>query len=198
MYIWIFDYISKIYNWINYRNVWFKKVIIILIRRIEVLIFKIYSKNEPLPWGCCGLEKFYHSSANKKQINWRDGGEIIPYHRNNWISYITSPFFKKSRTSSSAKSLSSGKRPWRFHFLWLLVQQHSDQGSLKITEIDVTLTEELCRFIMSPVWWIFCGTLILDILQVKVYYMGYILAGINDSVIKNLLKEAIDNQHKIC
>ena len=32
-----------------------------------------------------------------------------------------------------------------------LVQQHSDQGSLKITEIDVALTEELCRFIMSPV-----------------------------------------------
>ena len=37
---WNFDHISRIYNQINYRNIWFLKVIIILIMTAQVLFFK--------------------------------------------------------------------------------------------------------------------------------------------------------------
>ena len=43
---WNFDYISRTYNWIYYRTLWFAKLITILIRPIQVLIFDIFSEKE--------------------------------------------------------------------------------------------------------------------------------------------------------
>ena len=43
---WSFDHISTIYNQINYRNIWFPKVIIILIMTAEVLFFNFFSEKD--------------------------------------------------------------------------------------------------------------------------------------------------------
>ena len=39
------DHISRTYSWINHINIWFAKVIIILIRTIQVLIFDPWSSD---------------------------------------------------------------------------------------------------------------------------------------------------------
>ena len=44
---WNFDHISRICNEINYRNIWFPKVILILIMTEQVLFFNVFSKKEP-------------------------------------------------------------------------------------------------------------------------------------------------------
>ena len=44
---WNSDHISRIYNQINYRNIWFPKVIIILITTAQVLFFNVYSEKDP-------------------------------------------------------------------------------------------------------------------------------------------------------
>ena len=44
---WNFDHISRIYNQINYRNIWFPKVIIILIMMAQVLFFNVFSEKDP-------------------------------------------------------------------------------------------------------------------------------------------------------
>ena len=44
---WNFDDISRIYNQINYRNIWFLKVIIILSMTLQVLFFNVFSKKDP-------------------------------------------------------------------------------------------------------------------------------------------------------
>ena len=44
---WKFDHISRIYNQINYRNIWFPKVIIILIMTAQVLFSMSFSKKDP-------------------------------------------------------------------------------------------------------------------------------------------------------
>ena len=44
---WNFDHISRIYNQINYRNIWFPKVIIILIMTAQVLFFNVFSEKDP-------------------------------------------------------------------------------------------------------------------------------------------------------
>ena len=41
---WKFDHISRTYNQINYWNIWFAKVTVILIMMVEVLFFDIFSK----------------------------------------------------------------------------------------------------------------------------------------------------------
>ena len=46
---WNFDHISRIYNQINYRNIWFPKVIIILIIMAQVLFFNVFFSLMPLP-----------------------------------------------------------------------------------------------------------------------------------------------------
>ena len=42
---WNYDHISRTYSWINHINIWFAKVIIILIRTIQVLIFDPWSSD---------------------------------------------------------------------------------------------------------------------------------------------------------
>ena len=42
-----FDHISRIYNQINYRNVCFPKVIIILIVTAQMLLFNVFSLKDP-------------------------------------------------------------------------------------------------------------------------------------------------------
>ena len=44
---WNFDHISRIYNRINYRNIWFSKVKIILIMTAQVYLFNVFSKKDP-------------------------------------------------------------------------------------------------------------------------------------------------------
>ena len=44
---WNFDHISRIYNQVNYRNIWFPKVIIILIMTGQVLFFHAFSEKDP-------------------------------------------------------------------------------------------------------------------------------------------------------
>ena len=45
---WNFDHISRIYNKINYRNMWFPKVIIILIMKAQALFLKVFfSEKDP-------------------------------------------------------------------------------------------------------------------------------------------------------
>ena len=44
---WKFYHISRIYNQINYRNIWFAKVIIILIMTAQVIFFHAFSKKDP-------------------------------------------------------------------------------------------------------------------------------------------------------
>ena len=44
---WNFDHISRIYNQINYRNIWFLKVIMILIMTTQVLFFNDFSEKDP-------------------------------------------------------------------------------------------------------------------------------------------------------
>ena len=46
---WIFDHISRIYNRINYRNIWFAKVIIILIMTPQELFFDVFFRKRPAP-----------------------------------------------------------------------------------------------------------------------------------------------------
>ena len=43
---WIFDHISRIYNQIKYRNIWFEKVIIILIMTAQVLFFNVFFEKD--------------------------------------------------------------------------------------------------------------------------------------------------------
>ena len=43
---WNFGHISRICNQINYRNIWFPKVIIILIMTAQVLFFNVFSKKD--------------------------------------------------------------------------------------------------------------------------------------------------------
>ena len=45
--LWNFDHISRIYNQINYRNIWFAKVTIILIMTAQVLFFNVFSEKDP-------------------------------------------------------------------------------------------------------------------------------------------------------
>ena len=49
---WNFDHISRIYNQINYRNIWFPKVIIILIMTAQVLFFNVFFRKRPAPYRC--------------------------------------------------------------------------------------------------------------------------------------------------
>ena len=42
---WNFDHISRIFNQINYWNIWFPKVMIILIMAAQVLFFNVFPKN---------------------------------------------------------------------------------------------------------------------------------------------------------
>ena len=44
---WKFHHISRTYNQINYRNIWFPKVIIILIMTGQVLFFNVFSEKDP-------------------------------------------------------------------------------------------------------------------------------------------------------
>ena len=44
---WKFDHISRTYNQINYRNIWFTKVIIILIMTVQVLLFDVFFEKDP-------------------------------------------------------------------------------------------------------------------------------------------------------
>ena len=44
---WNFDHIFRIYNQINYRIIWFGKVIIILIITAQVLFFNAFSEKDP-------------------------------------------------------------------------------------------------------------------------------------------------------
>ena len=44
---WKFYHISRIYSQINYRNIWFAKVIIILIMTAQVIFFHVFSKKDP-------------------------------------------------------------------------------------------------------------------------------------------------------
>ena len=44
---WKFDHISRTCNEINYRNIWFAKVTIILIMMVQVLFFNIFSVKYP-------------------------------------------------------------------------------------------------------------------------------------------------------
>ena len=44
---WNFDHISRTYNQINYRNIWFAKVIIILIMTAQVLFFDVFFEKDP-------------------------------------------------------------------------------------------------------------------------------------------------------
>ena len=44
---WKFDHISRTYNQINYRNIWFAKVTIILIMMAQVLFFDIIFEKDP-------------------------------------------------------------------------------------------------------------------------------------------------------
>ena len=44
---WKFDHISGTYNQINYRNIWFGKVTIVLIMMAQVLFFDIFSEKDP-------------------------------------------------------------------------------------------------------------------------------------------------------
>ena len=46
---WNFDHISRIYNQINYRNIWFPKVIIILIMTAQALFFNVFFQKRPAP-----------------------------------------------------------------------------------------------------------------------------------------------------
>ena len=46
-YFWIFNHISRIYNQINYRNIWFPKVMVILIMTAQVLFFNVFSEKDP-------------------------------------------------------------------------------------------------------------------------------------------------------
>ena len=43
---WIFDHISRIYNQIKYRNIWFEKVTIILIMTVQVLFFDVFFEKD--------------------------------------------------------------------------------------------------------------------------------------------------------
>ena len=44
---WNFDHISRIFNQINYWNIWFPKVMIILIMAAQVLFFNVFSEKYP-------------------------------------------------------------------------------------------------------------------------------------------------------
>ena len=44
---WNIDHISRIYNQINYKNIWFPKVTIILIMTAQVLFFNGFSQKDP-------------------------------------------------------------------------------------------------------------------------------------------------------
>ena len=44
---WNFDHISKTYNQIIHRNIWFVKVIILLIMTSKLLFFDVFSKKDP-------------------------------------------------------------------------------------------------------------------------------------------------------
>ena len=46
---WNFDHISRICNQINYRNIWFLKVIIILTMTAQVLFFNVFFRKKPAP-----------------------------------------------------------------------------------------------------------------------------------------------------
>ena len=52
-----FAHISRIYNQINYSNIWFPKVIIILIMTAQVLFFNAFSEKDPhlnaVEWNRC-------------------------------------------------------------------------------------------------------------------------------------------------
>ena len=59
---WKFDHISRTYNQINYRNIWFVKVTIILIMMAQVLFFKKtphFNAVEPTKMGRVGVMKFW-------------------------------------------------------------------------------------------------------------------------------------------
>ena len=43
---WNFDHISRICNQISYRDIWFPKVLIILIMTAQVLFFKVFSEKD--------------------------------------------------------------------------------------------------------------------------------------------------------
>ena len=44
---WNFDHICRIYNQINYRNIWFLKVIMILIMTAQAVFFNDFSEKDP-------------------------------------------------------------------------------------------------------------------------------------------------------
>ena len=44
---WNFDHISRICNQINYRNIWFPRLIIILLITAQVLFFNVFSEKDP-------------------------------------------------------------------------------------------------------------------------------------------------------
>ena len=69
---WKFDHISRTYNQINYRNIWFAKVTIILIMMAQVLFFDIFSEKDP------------HLNAVEYQIlicleRWRAGYLLVKF-----------------------------------------------------------------------------------------------------------------------
>ena len=80
---WNFDHISRTYNQINYSNIWFAKVIIILIKRVQVFSSMFFSK-KPRTWMSLSLNLTLHkkwsfplrvSSVNvtKSAANYRFG-----------------------------------------------------------------------------------------------------------------------------
>ena len=55
---WNFDHISRTYNQINYTNIWFEKVIIILIMTAQVLFFQCFFRKRSAPW-CRWVRSLY-------------------------------------------------------------------------------------------------------------------------------------------
>ena len=80
-----FAHISRIYNQINYSNIWFPKVIIILIMTAQVLFFNAFSEKDPhlnvVEWNRC------NKTLENIQKNIRSGAL---FHKN----YTTDTFLE--------------------------------------------------------------------------------------------------------
>ena len=63
---WKFDHISRTYNQIKYRNIWFEKVKIILITMTQVLFFNVFSEKEP---HLNAVEKVFLKFSQSSQVN---------------------------------------------------------------------------------------------------------------------------------
>ena len=127
---WNFDHISRTYNQINYRNIWFAKVIIILIMTAQVLFFDVFFSEKDPHLNAVEFEKVWTVKVTPPQILTTPVKKISP-----------SKFPIPSPRPTPYRYLENPENSWKFFWSartrgWILHSPNANGTALLFSELN--------------------------------------------------------------